>query len=156
MKEVKEFFAITISGSLYRIWLDEKGEPWVEKIGRRYSCESEICTGEKLLKGHFVGITKIGIITYDPEGDHDGRRRPEFINTRYWRSRTSGIAALFLDKSTAVCAFTENDNFELNDSRWRFETLKTIEVISGDHPRFVISIDPSLSLLPLVIDEPDL
>ncbi len=145
MKEVTEFFAITISGSLYRIWLDDINDIHVEKISLKNSSRSEIETAMSLQKGQFLGITRIGLITYDSENE-ECYAFPQFVSTKRWRSRTSAIAALFLDKEEAVEEFMRNNLFKMIDPRWQDATNKTLKAISHSHTSFIIPLEEELAL----------
>jgi len=136
-----EFFAVTLSGSLYRI-SDEfvNGCPSVVKIALRG--ESQINVGERLRNGDLVGLIGRRIILYSephPPADFSKHQDPWQINNYFWGGGTSSIVALFLrEKDARACFLDKADKIAL-DGDWREYTQATLERIGKDHPVFVIS-----------------
>ena len=143
MKEkfISEFFAVTMT-SVYHVTdrKDEDNIPIVEKIALKG--ESSIPIGSRLLGGHLVGITEIGIILYYEDyspwtGAPERTQRAMQVNTRMWGGKTSPIVSLFLDKKEALSCL-ESESLEEFDSRWKKQTEEVLEVIGKDHPTFIV------------------
>ena len=120
---IHEFFAVTRT-SVYVVKdeKDEKSCPIVEKIALRG--ESIIPVGGRLTGGYNVGIMfKAGIVMFPSSMRH---REPELVNVRQWGFCTSPIIALFLEKDNAMKCFN-SDNLQDCDTRWKEETLKTLD-----------------------------
>ncbi len=105
MSFLKKFFAVTISGSLYKVEFNEAEDIGiVEKVALQKGSQSGLPVGTKLGigtndfagRGDFIGLANYGLVIYYGYG----KKRPlmEFINNHYWGGKTSAIVALFLKK----------------------------------------------------------
>lgn len=137
-QELHEFYAVTISGSLYRVSdkLDTQTfSPIVEKIGLKG--ESRIAVGERLTGGSMVGLTKYGLQMYSPDSHS---RIPSLINNKMFGGKSSPIVALFLDKDDAEkCLYSPS--LQEFDPRWIDSTCEVLRKINNDHLTFVIDLD---------------
>lgn len=136
-----EFFAVTLSGSVYRISDEVKdGCPNVVKIALRG--ESHIGVNERLRNGNLVGLIERRIILYfepHPPTDFPKHQDPWQINTYFWGGGTSSIVALFLREEDAMACFLDRVGKTALDEKWSNYTQATLERIGKDHPVFVIS-----------------
>lgn len=147
---LKEFFAVTISGSLYRIIFSPEDErATVEKIAVKDGYSGEVPVGTKLHIGSldyagaddFIGIASYGISLYYGYR-RAGQKRPpfpEFVNTRLWGGKTSAVISLFLKEDDAKDCLNAND-LQTLDLRWAIQTEEVYKAIGADHPKFIFSI----------------
>jgi len=149
---LEEFWAVTQT-SVYHVSMKTREHDWptVKKVACKGG--SEVGVGGCLKHGHFVGISKIGIILYEEDfkwwsgrpRDESGCPRPqrlEEVNTRFWGGSTSPVSGLF---------FTEVDargclDGTLSEEETKQHTLRVLEVIGEYHPVFTIARSPGLAL----------
>lgn len=132
------FFAVTISGTLYRVWLEDD-KPVVEKLEQRWAATaSKVGVGSKLHDRDFLAITyDHGLILYNspleegmPLNVYDPRIEVGSLST-------SPIVALFLLEDKArECLYCECLG-RLNRS-WDSYTEIVANAISANHPRFIL------------------
>lgn len=132
---LKRFFAVTVSGSLYEISdkTNERNWPTVRKVSGPTNPNMQ--TGTCLRNGKLVGISDLGICLFDPT-PREGRNF-ELMNTSYWGGSTSGIVALFLERSSAEACITSSERTLLSE-KYMDCTRSTLQNIGNDHPVFVI------------------
>lgn len=138
---IKEFWAVTASGSLYHISQDnERNLPSVVKVGfARFATkwQSKRGVGDTLRGGDHVGIMRGSILLYYTLSGSD-RRPPDYVPFNCRGEHTSSPVALFLNEDMARECLN-SPNLEPADFRWLNETRETLEAIGKDHPYFVIS-----------------
>jgi hypothetical protein len=141
-KQIKEFFAVT-RGGVYHVQArkNRNGVPYVTKI-QSYRKNKSIGIGGCLAGGSTVGIGTIGIQLYRQSKG----RRMENTNTMNWGGGTSAIIGLFLDRKKAMSIKRRKKPLQNCDPRWKKDTLAVLQAIGDNHPVFVISTLPSLSI----------
>ncbi len=148
---LREFFAVTVSGSLYRI-IYSSGETTVEKIAIRNGAKSKVPVGDRLKIGTFdhtgsndyVGIASYGIFLYYGFHRADQKRPlPEFVNTSYWGGKTSAVVGLFIRENDARACINA-ENLQMLDLRWASQTEEVYIAIGASHPKFVLSVMDSV------------
>jgi hypothetical protein len=130
-----EFFAVTQSGSLYRVADEYWGEYDLPLVERLVPVAND--KPFRLQNGHTVGITRdSGIVLYN-------RTKPvtaEFVNTIHWGGHTTPVVGLFLNRGTAeVCLQTQQGHGQPWDPQWLLWTRDVLSKIGKNHPLFVIS-----------------
>jgi hypothetical protein len=158
---LSHFFAVTESGSLYRVYSDDgAGHPGMEKLA--LFGESTVPAGGKMegdLSDRIGIMHNVGIVIYFPLSGPHNPPRPDLV-TVCWSdvAHTSKIVALFLEEADAK-EFLEShfskSNFlvrlwqNLKDPELSLKklakkfksvlcTLATLTTIGDDHPRFVL------------------
>jgi hypothetical protein len=136
-----EFFAVTLSGSLYHI-SDEfvNGCPSVVKIARKG--ESRVDVGERLRSGQLVGLVGRKIVLYSedaPLASSLKKQDPGEVSTYLWGGHTSPVVALFLREEDAMACFLDKTEKTALDNDWRDYTQAALERIGKNHPVFIIS-----------------
>jgi hypothetical protein len=149
MRFLKEFFAVTITGSLYHATMPaETRPPVVTKIARK----GEGPIGLSLVNGDLVSVGK-QLIMFIPEGCGSMsqvmrvERDIAKVSNCYLGGHTSDVVALFLEESDAR-ACLEASNLVAADQRWLNSTSRVLDAIGSEHPRFVVATYPDLALLP--------
>ena len=135
---VSEFFVLTVSGSVYRVSVDdpEEGPVVIEKVAKA-SRSGGFYVGARLTGGAYAGITDSSLTL---GREDESRAQAGLVGTCYRDGRTSPIVALFLDGDEAVeCA--EAGNLKPWDRRWSEMTKATIAAIGRDHPWFILDND---------------
>jgi hypothetical protein len=129
-----EFFAVTMSGSLYTVTdeKDENGWPVAKRVINGPLGKTEEF---RLKNGKLVGIGDLGVCLFDPTPRYG--RAFEHMNIGYWGGCTSGLVALFLERSTAEACIASGDRMPLSP-RFENEARATLEAIGDKHPTFVI------------------
>ena len=132
---LKQFFAVTISGSLYEISdeIRENGWPTIKKLLGPAS--SSVKVGSCMNNGRLVGISDLGICLFDPTPKVE--REFEKLNISYWGGTTSSIVGLFLERASAETCLTFGDRIMFND-KYMDKTRATLQEIGNDHLLFVI------------------
>jgi len=158
---LSHFFAVTESGSLYRVYSDDgAGRPGMEKLA--LLGESAIHAGGKM-EGDVsdrIGIMHdLGLAVYFPLSGPHNPPRPDLVSVAWLETpHTSKIVALFLEEADAK-EFLESSFFKSNFliKLWQllkdselpskklvkkmkaiYCTLATLITIGDDHPRFVL------------------
>lgn len=142
---LKEFYAVTLSGSVYHVTstLWRNSWPIVEKI---HAFKSDLgvsgtdpAGAARLMGGTLVGVRADGLVIYDEEHPGGGRKQSsEYVHTGHRGGHTSSIVALFLTKDVALgCA--QITARRACDPRWKKETLGVLEAIGDRHPIFIVS-----------------
>jgi len=149
---IKEFFAVTVSGSLYRIESRKEpdGSPTVTKVA--LTGKSVVPVGRKLA-GH--GLLSVGkaLVMYTPDAHGLWSPQTSFerdiakVNTQWWHDNTSAVVALFLDGVAARLCLTEHDDHVPCDPRWLESTKIVLSAIGDNHPDFVITHSHGLALI---------
>lgn len=138
---LKLFFAVTMSGSLYRVSCNKNGFALAKLllIGHSKIPQGSVLKSDSTAECLGIVDGEGGLVRYLPEHSRGGKPYPaELTNTGYWAGWTSGIVALFLDKQSALaCARKSQLNFL--DERWSGQTLDVIKRIGDDHPFFIPS-----------------
>jgi hypothetical protein len=159
---LEHFFAVTQSGSLYRVYAsDDDGRPGLEKLA--LVGESEIPAGHTM-KGDIsdrIGLMHdLGIAIYYPLSGPHNPPRPDLVTVAWSEvSHTSHIAALFLEEADArefldvhfsqknfLVKFWENMKNPgmpalkklVQEMKAIYSTLATLAAIGDSHPRFVL------------------
>ena len=133
---IHNFFAVTLSGSLYRI-SDRKnkdGYPIVRRISGPKN--PNMLVGDCLKNGQAVGISELGICLFRPHpryGLHFDR-----MNSINWGGGTSGPVGLFLNRVSADKCISDGD-FKALNKRYRAHTVAVLQKIGNNHPIFSIS-----------------
>ncbi len=133
MDEIHQFYAVTISGSLYLVSDrpdTESHVPIVEKIVMIGS--SRLPAGTRLTGGSLVGITPEGIQMFNPDKHN---RTAYTVSTNYWGGGSSPIVALFRDESEARECLGSSD-LKAWDPRWQMATNLVLQLIGSEHPIF--------------------
>ncbi len=139
--EIHNFFAVTVSGSLYEVTdeEDENGYPIVKKIVMVGNSSSKPI-GWRPKGGSYVGIARGGIVLYNEDNPKPGRvQLPEKVNTRFHHGHTSPVVALFLNKEDAMTCVSSLSPLEKGDPRWLAQTKAVIDAIGKDHNVFIPS-----------------
>lgn len=143
---IHEFFVVTIN-SVYHATdtLDTDGRPTVIKIDGRD--QTKRVNGTRLTGGELVGILRSGLMLYQEELSHHGRRkqRPELVMNAYWGDRTSAIVALFLTRQAAQTCWRTVAPAAIDQRlalEWQMQTRVVLNNIGDEHPAFVIAKDP--------------
>lgn len=125
-----EFFAVTLSGSLYHI-SDEfvDGCPSVVKIARKG--ESQVDIGKRLSGGKLVCLADRRIYLNDEP--------MPMVDCYVPGGHTSPVIALFLREEDAMACFLDKIEKTALDNDWRDYTRATLERIGKNHPVFIIS-----------------
>ena len=128
-----EFFAVTLSGSVYRVCdtKDEAGTPIVEKIAVRGEIPT-LPVGHRLHDGSLVVVTQLCILLVD------GEVRGKELRVRGIGNNTSNIVGLFLTESEALSCL-EQGNLKPWDERWIERAAGILKTIALGHPVFVLA-----------------
>lgn len=142
---IRQFFAVTVSGSLYLV---RANPPGIKKIAESRS--GNIGLSKELECGPMIAICR-QVQSFIPEGHSmlspltTVVRKIEGVNTMWWRGHTSNIVGLFKQESGArKCLRSKNQQF--CDPRWAKETLAVLSAINENHPVFVVCRFDSLAL----------
>ena len=133
-----QFYAVTKSGSVYRInAVPEAGDlPEVRKIYIRTGQDSKVASGEPLSDepGNKFFITQGDGLLFA----HISPNRPrELPNINYYRANSSPIVALFMTEGGATrCA--ESEDLEGWDERWADSSTAVLEAIGPEYPSIVL------------------
>lgn len=131
-----QFWAVTHSGSIYRIVNETWGLDW--PLVERVFPVPDYSAGEPpllLRDGHHVGITSIlGINLVSVPED----TILDYVDIDCWGGHTSRIIGLFLDFDQAKDCL-QADNRLFWDIRWRRQTQEVIDAIGNNHPLFKVS-----------------
>jgi len=127
---LKKFFAVTVRGSLYEV-TDEKDENDWPRVMRLIPDRPEF----HLRNGSSVGIGHLGICLFSPTPKYGNSF--EAMNISYWGGCTSGLVALFLERSQAETCLASGDRTPLSE-QFANETRSVLEAIGDSHPFFVI------------------
>jgi hypothetical protein len=136
LKRLKEFFAVTISGSLYQVSdeINQNNWPTVKKISGPDNPDL-LPVGSCLEGGQLVGISDSGIYLFNFTSKY--KRAFERMNVRYFGGGTGAIVGLFLEQSEAQKCVASGSHSIL-DSRYHVQTHAVIDQIGDYHPIFVI------------------
>lgn len=145
---LKEFYAVTKSGSLYLVNIDPlKERVSMQKIATKTEGSSEISIGELVNNGTMVLIEN-NVYLYTPKSSAAVIKKDieaqevSLMNdnkgTTYFGGCTSPIVALFFtdgqgEKSAFKCV--QSENLKVWDVRWKKETLSVFKQIGSTHPR---------------------
>lgn len=148
---LEEFFAVTITGSVYRVRAhDECGDPCAEKVAVTGDSHLQIGTRIKRLGGLLA--VEQHIRAFIPEGNPSRagssihERRLERVPTEWWMGKTAKIVALFFSRRSAEkCAHAEG--LQPADDRWIETTREVLDSIGNDHPTITICKHPQMVLL---------
>jgi hypothetical protein len=161
---LSHFFAVTESGSLYRVYADDEDKnPGLEKLA--LVGESAIPAG-RTMKGDVsdrIGIMHdLGLAIYFPLSGPHNPPRPNLVSVAWFETpHTSKIVALFLDKKSAKNFLEKKFENKVDLLQlWKSlktgppeeaalkklmrslegikSTLKTLRAIGDDHPRFIL------------------
>jgi hypothetical protein len=157
-----QFFAVTQSGSLYRVYADDgAGRPGLEKLA--LIGESAVPAGGKMegdLSDRIGIMHDLGLAIYFPLSGPHNPPRPNLVSVAWSETpHTSKIAALFLKEADAkefLEAHFSESNFlvklwkSLKDAEISaikkhikkmeaaLHTLATLTAIEDNHPRFIL------------------
>ena len=150
-KSSKQFFAVTESKSIYRVYgVYGISRPIVVKVHGKG--KGHVRVGARLKNGSMLAISR-NLQLYVPEGSgllspmSTVERSLEMVNTRYWGGHTSPIVALCRTKTEAT-EILKYDDLQMCDRRWVEQTRKIVNSIPEDHPSISVCRYPSLALLP--------
>lgn len=141
-----KFYAVTCdadSGSIsvYEALISqEQCNPVLTKLALKGT--SSVKEGAQISTGSMLCIMK-WLQLFVPEGSgvvsqfSTVQRDAAQVNTTYWGGHTSAIAALFLEKESALTCFNESP--QPRDQRWRTQTLEVLRALGVDHPKCSIS-----------------
>ncbi|MEI6498939.1 MAG: hypothetical protein WCO23_03175 [bacterium] len=133
------FFAITISGALYKVSLED-GKPVVEKLEQKWAATaSQVGVGSKLHDRNFLAITFAhGLVLYNSPLE---KERPLDVydpRTEVGSLSTSPIVALFLlEEEARECLFSGKSLGRL-DRSWHSNTEMVANAIGVNHTRFIL------------------
>lgn len=155
------FFAVTESGSLYRVYSDNgSGCPGMEKLA--LIGESSVPAGGKMegdLSDRIGIMHDVGLVIYFPLSKPHDPPRPDLVRVAWSEvAHTSKIVALFLEETDAKefleSIFSKSDFLvelwqSLKDSEFYlkklskefeavYSTLVTLATIGDNHPRFIL------------------
>lgn len=137
-----EFYGVTRSGSVYRVYVEADGSRAViEKIAEASGQQGGLAIGTKLEGAYYAGITNSGLVQYMASIRDDKPVPAMYITNNRWGGQTTPLVALFLDEAKArKCA--EVPNLQPWDERWTSETKETLDAIRAwNNPRIVLDPD---------------
>jgi hypothetical protein len=145
---LKEFFAVTGSGSLYQVTStgNPKEHPSVVKIATKG--KSNVALNTRLESSPRLSVGK-QLIFFNPPRNEKHLWRPlrsGEVRLNYYGSQTSSVVALFLDEEDARNCFVQSE-LEPCDSRWHSQTRVTLQAIGDNHPHFSIPENPEIALI---------
>ena len=152
MSHLKEFFAVTVSGSLWHAEIFNEAEPYpsLVKLAQAKGSKASWGVGEKESSGMLAICQHLLLFIPEKYGRAHPmtgyEREPTMVNTFYWGPCTSPIVGLFLSEADARECLASN-NFEVCDPRWKQSTIEVLRAVGKEHPCCSISTASGFSLM---------